>query len=377
MELYTVLDYERLAKEKLDKDAWEYFNYGRGRKWCFQDSIEAFSRYRIRSRVLQDVSKRCLATAVLGQSIPYPICISPTACQFFAHPDGEEATAKAAEAVGALMVLSCGARSSMEDIAMAAPGGLRWMNIYPFTDRQLTEYTIRKAEKLGFKALVVTVDSPVPGIHGAMEELLGKDHVVNHSSYRMPVYEADIPSARAAKQESNANHFQYVDEMTYNPKATWEYIRWIKKVTSLPIVCKGILTAESASDAASAGVDGILVSAHGGRQQESSPAPIDALAEVVEAVHGRGVEVYMDGGVRTGTDIFKALGRGARAVFLGRPILWGLACQGPEGVTRILQILRDQLDAILALAGCTSPNDIPPGTVVHESYYHMNRGISQ
>ncbi|XP_030841081.1 hydroxyacid oxidase 1-like [Strongylocentrotus purpuratus] len=348
MELYTVLDYERLAKEKLDKDAWEYFNYGRERKWCFQDSIEAFSRYRIRSRVLQDVSKRCLATTVLGQSIPYPICISPTAFHFFAHPDGEEATAKGAEAAGALMILSCGACSSMEDVAMAAPGGLRWMNIYPFTDRQLTEYTIRKAEKLGFKALVVTVDSPVPGI-GAVSE----HEQLNHPSHRMPVYEADIPSARAAKQESITNHFKYVDEMESNPKATWEYIRWIKKVTSLPVVCKGILTAESASDAANAGVDGILVSAHGGRQLESSPAPIDALAEVVEAVHGRGVEIYMDGGVRTGTDVFKALGRGARAVFLGRPILWGLACQGPEGVTNVLQILRDQLDAILALAGKT------------------------
>ncbi|XP_030841080.1 peroxisomal (S)-2-hydroxy-acid oxidase GLO5-like [Strongylocentrotus purpuratus] len=162
MELYTVLDYERLAKEKLVKDAWEYFNYGMGRKWCFQDSIEAFSRYRIRSRVLQDVSKRSLATAVLGQSIPYPICISPTACHFFAHPDGEEATAKAAEAAGALMVLSCDAGSSMEDVTMAAPGGLRWMGIYPFTDRQLTEYTIRKAEKLGFKALVTDNFGTIP-----------------------------------------------------------------------------------------------------------------------------------------------------------------------------------------------------------------------
>ncbi|XP_041474590.1 hydroxyacid oxidase 2-like isoform X2 [Lytechinus variegatus] len=348
MGLYSLFDYERQAKETLNKTAWEYINYGRERKWCFHDSIQAFSRYRIRSRVLQDVSKRCLATTVLGQSIPYPICISPTASHYYAHPDAERATAKGAEAAKALMILSCDATCSMDDVTEAAPEGLRWMNIYPFADRQLTEYTIRKAEKLGFKAIVVTVDSPVPGIDGAVDELL---YGVTDPLHRMPIYDVDIPSARAADQTNMTNHWKYVDEQLFNPKATWEDIRWMKKITSLPIVCKGILTAESASDAARAGVDGILVSAHGGRQLESSPAPIDALSEVVEAVRDQGIEVYMDGGVRTGTDVFKALGRGARAVFLGRPILWGLACQGPAGVKEILDILRKQLDTILALAG--------------------------
>eukprot|EP00057_Strongylocentrotus_purpuratus_P031083 XP_783543.2 PREDICTED: hydroxyacid oxidase 2 [Strongylocentrotus purpuratus] len=375
MGLYSVADYERRAREILSSSAWEYYDYGRERRWCLQDSTNAFSRYRIRSQVLQDVSKRSLATTVLGQPLKYPICIAPTAVHRFAHPDATKETSKGAEAAETLMVLSADSCFPMADVAAAAPNGHRLMQMYPFTDRQLTLTVIRRAESLGFKALVVTVDSPSQGLDRRMVEIFNEPHVLNNPDFRLAVFEADISSSRAATAEGDLKLVNYMTEMQYNPTATWDYIRWMKSQTSLPIVCKGILTCESAKAAAHAGVDGILVSAHGGRQLDGAPAPIDALTEVVDAVRGRDIEVYMDGGVRTGTDVFKALGLGARAVFVGRPILWGLACQGAEGVKDVLDILRSQLDDVLAISGCTSPCTIPEGTVVHESYYH--RGPSR
>eukprot|EP00057_Strongylocentrotus_purpuratus_P010267 XP_011664741.1 PREDICTED: hydroxyacid oxidase 2-like [Strongylocentrotus purpuratus] len=375
MGLYSVADYEKRAQEILSSSVWEYYDYGKERRLCLQDSINAFSRYRIRSQVLQDVSKRSLATTVLGQPLKYPICVAPTAIHTFAHRNAEKETAKGAEAAETLMVLSADSGFPMSDVAAAAPNGHHWMQLYPFNDPLLTLSVIRRAESLGFKGLVVTVDSPARGLDLRMTEIFQEPHIKNNPDLRMPVFEADIPSSRAATAEGDSKLIKYFRKMQYNPTATWDYIRWMKSQTSLPIVCKGILTSESAKAAADAGVDGIIVSAHGGRQMDGAPAPIDALAEVVDAVRGRDIEVYMDGGVRTGTDVFKALGMGARAVFVGRPILWGLACEGAEGVKNVLDILRSQLDDVLAVSGCTSPGCIPEGTVVHESYYH--RGPSR
>eukprot|EP00057_Strongylocentrotus_purpuratus_P005487 XP_003731076.1 PREDICTED: hydroxyacid oxidase 1 [Strongylocentrotus purpuratus] len=254
-----------------------------------------------------------------------------------------------AAAAEALMVLSVVSSTTIADVSAAAPGGLRWMQTYLFNDRLLTQHVVREAERAGFKALVITVDSPVPGIDSKVRAALNKET----ASFAFPMsnFEADIPSSRAAKAEGDTRYVQYLHQMQYNDSATWEDIRWIKSITNLPIVCKGIVSADSAREAADAGVDGILVSAHGGRQSDGAPAPIDALAEVVYAVRGRGIEVYMNGGIRTGTDVFKALGRGARAVFVGRPILWGLACQGSKGVSNILEILRSELDNALANSG--------------------------
>nr|XP_054748606.1 2-Hydroxyacid oxidase 1-like [Lytechinus pictus] len=370
MGLHTLADYERRAREIISDSAWVYYDYGRERRWCLEDSVKAFSRYRIRSQVLQDVSKRSLATTVLGQPLKYPICIAPTALHTFAHRGAEKETIKGAEAAETLMVMSASSSFPIEDVAAAAPNSHRWMQIYPNVDQELTLSFIRRSESLGFKALVVTVDSPVRGLDSRISEAFSHPDLVNNPDARMAALEVDIPSSREALERGDHKLYGYVREMLYNPKSTWEYIRWIRSKTTLPVVCKGILTYESAQAAANAGVDGILVSAHGGRQLDGAPAPIDALAEVVDAVRGSDVEVYMDGGVRTGTDVFKALGRGARAVFVGRPILWGLACQGAEGVENVLSILRSQLSDVLGLSGCTSPNTIPEGTVVHESYYH-------
>ncbi|XP_030841814.1 hydroxyacid oxidase 1-like [Strongylocentrotus purpuratus] len=395
-QLFTVEDYEKRAREILPYVYLLYYSSGRERGWCFKESTEAFSRYRIRNRVLQGISHRSLSTTVLGEQIQYPIGIAPTALHAAAHPNAEAETARGelatsrlfsspiggddkisallvisgsdfnkfsasqggAAAAEALMVLSVVSSTTIADVSATAPGGLRWMQTYLFNDRLLTQHVVREAESAGFKALVITVDSPVLGIDSKVRAALNKET----ASFAFP----------AAKAEGDTRYVQYLHQMQYNDSATWEDIRWIKSITNLPIVCKGIVSADSAREAADAGVDGILVSAHGGRQSDGVPAPIDALAEVVYAVRGRGIEVYMNGGIRTGTDVFKALGRGARAVFVGRPILWGLACQGSKGVSNILEILRSELDNALANSGCTSPDCIPSDMVVHESYYHRN-----
>nr|XP_054748587.1 2-Hydroxyacid oxidase 1-like [Lytechinus pictus] len=371
-ELFTIEDYEKRASELLPPAFFQYYSYGRERAWCLKRSTEAFSRYIIRNRVLQDVSNRNLSTTVLGEPIPYPICIAPTAVHLFAHPDAEAETARGAVAAGALMVLSVNATTAIADIQVAAPGGLRWMQTYLFKDRLLTQHVVRESERAGFKAIVVTIDSPVAGVNSKVRSGLEKHDL----SSCFKNLDADIPSSREFKANGDTRLVAYLHSQQFNESATWDDVRWIKSITKLPVVCKGVLSAESAREAADAGADGILVSAHGGRQSDGAPAPIDALSEVVEAVHGRGIEVYMDGGVRTGSDVLKALGRGARAVFVGRPILWGLACQGSKGVSHVLEILRSEFDHALALSGCTSPENIPSDIVVHESYYrHRNTPI--
>nr|XP_054770669.1 2-Hydroxyacid oxidase 1-like [Lytechinus pictus] len=369
--LFCVEDYEKLAQKVMDPLARSYYGYGNERGWCLRDSVQAFSRYRIRSRALKDVSHRTLSTTVLGQSIPYPIGVAPTGNHVMVHPDAEKATAKGAVAAGALLIHAVDSNETIADVAASAPGGLRWMQIYMFRDRQLTEHIVRETERAGYKAVVVAVDSPYSGLSPKLLDMFNNNGL-DHPKYCMRNFTADIPSFWESRAFDDSNNFKYLYDMQFHASATWDDIKWIRTITSLPIVCKGILSAESAKEAAGAGVDGILVSAHGGRQLDGAPAPIDAVAEVVDAVRGSGIEVYMDGGIRTGTDVFKALGRGARAVFVGRPVLWGLACQGSKGVENILEILVKEFDKALAISGCTSPEGIPLGMVVHESYYHQN-----
>ncbi|XP_054767086.2 uncharacterized protein LOC129274274 [Lytechinus pictus] len=367
---YNIEDYEQEATKILPPEFTMYYNFARERGWCYQDSMKAFSRYRIRARNLEDVSQRSLSTTILGEPIPYPIGVAPTAWHAAAHPQAETETAKGVAKARALFILSMNSTSSIAEVAEATSNSLKWMQIYLCTDRLLTQHLVREAERAGFKAIVITVDSPRSGRDKKCYDILGRSTKANSSSFCMKNFDADIPFSREAKESGDINFNNYSSRVQFNNKATWDDVRWMKSITSLPIVCKGILSAESAQEAANAGADGILVSAHGGRQMDGAPAPIDALPEVVEAVRGRGVEVYMDGGVRTGTDVFKALGRGARAVFVGRPILWGLACKGATGVTHVLEILRTELESVFDNSGCTRPDMIPPGMVVHKSYYH-------
>ncbi|KFW81737.1 Hydroxyacid oxidase 1, partial [Manacus vitellinus] len=277
-------------------------------------------RGKLYPRVLRDVSAMDVSTSVLGQRVSVPVCVAATAMQRMAHPDGETATARACRAVGTGMMLSSWATSSIEEVAAAAPGGLLWLQLYVYREREVAESLVRRAERAGYSGIFEVPAPSKPQVRPP-----GKDFGEN--------------SGLAA----------YVAE-TIDPSLNWEDIKWLRGLTSLPIVVKGILRADDAKEALKAGVNGILVSNHGARQLDGVPATIDVLPEIVEAVQGK-VEVFLDGGVRKGTDVLKALALGARAVFIGRPLLWGLAYQGEEGAKEVLQMLKEEFRLAMALTG--------------------------
>lgn len=360
-------DFEAVRQTKMMALSADYYATGADEEATLWESKLALKRYRIRPRILRDVSVRRLATTIQGHPISFPICISPTALQRCAHVEAEKATAKAAEQCGTLMILSMISSTTIADVANAAPSGLHWMNIYLMKNREVNKHMIREAERCGYRGIVLTVDSPKLGNH--IRTARSRFNYPQDSLYKAVNF--DIPHIPET-QESKVNDPLF---WSYFPprilsSATILDVKWLKSFTKLPVICKGVLSGEAAVELAEAGVDGILVSAHGGRQLDYVPAPIDALGEVVEAVRGYPVEVYMDGGVRTGTDVFKALARGARAVFIGRPILWGLACNGEKGVKQVLDILKEEFSLAMALAGCSKLSDIEPSMVVHESYYN-------
>ncbi|XP_789077.2 hydroxyacid oxidase 1 [Strongylocentrotus purpuratus] len=359
-------DFEEEAKGCLDPMMWNYYRGGADEEVTLRDSHAAYLRYRLRPKVLRDVSKRDLSTTILGHRVSFPCGISPTAFHKGAHPDGEIATARAAAAAGVFMSLSCGANVTIEDIADSAPGGLRMMQTYIYKNPKITELLLRRAEKAGFKALLVTVDVAVYGYRRNEKEFDLYETVRTNPAYHqlkwvnMEMMKEEADQARAAGDPLLWDLADTIDDAP-----TWDDIRWLKKISSIPVIVKGILTGEMAREAVGAGVDGIMVSAHGGRQLDTSIAPLDALPEVVEAVRDTNIEVYVDGGVRTGTDIIKALALGARAAFIGRPAIYGIACGGEEGLTDLLDILKDEFSRAMALSGCARVEDIDRSLVNH------------
>jgi isopentenyl diphosphate isomerase/L-lactate dehydrogenase-like FMN-dependent dehydrogenase len=326
----NVWDYERLAEEKLDANAIAYFAGGAGDEVTLRANVEAFRARRLRPRVLVDVSSVSTATTVLGTEISLPVLIGPLAFQRMAHPDGEAATARAAAAAGTVMCLSSAASMSATEVAAAAPGGTRWFQVYVFRDRPLTEDLIGEAIEHGFSALVLTVDTP----------FLGRRERDLRVDFRLP--EELEPYGERLKN--------------FDASLSWRDLEWLAGY-GLPLVVKGILTAEDARLACEHGADAVVVSNHGGRQLDGVPATLDALGEVVEAVDGR-VEILLDGGIRRGTDVLKALALGANAVLIGRAMLWGLAVSGEEGVAEVLRLLREEVELGLGLLGCPSPAEV-------------------
>jgi 4-hydroxymandelate oxidase len=324
----TVDDYEPVARERLPADVYDYYAGGAGDEWTLGENRRAFERWTIRPRFLRAVGEPDPSCEVLGARISAPILVAPWAYQRLAHPDGELATARAAAAAGTIMVVSTTAIDYLEDVATAAPGP-KWWQLYVFDDRGLTAAMLDRVVAAGFGAICLTVDFPTNGLR----------HRDTRHGFQMPIGLS-------------------VDELTYDPMLSWGDLAWIRERTpGLPLVVKGILTAEDAVMAVDAGVDGIVVSNHGGRQLDSSPATITVLPEVVEAVSSR-IPVLIDGGVRRGTDVLKALSLGAQAVMVGRPCAWGLAVAGEEGVTDVLRILREELRNAMALSGCRSLDEI-------------------
>ncbi|XP_066299032.1 2-Hydroxyacid oxidase 2-like [Branchiostoma lanceolatum] len=345
-------DFESLAEKRLPSDVWEYYSFPSD-GFTLQENKRAFQRYRLLPRVLRDVSTVDTAATVLGSRLDMPVAISPTAHHSLAHPDGEKATAKGAASANTAFVVSSLANYSMEDIAQAAPQGVRGFHLIPQKDPGRTTELLRRAEGAGYTAIWLTVDH-----HGRPASLMESAEGV-----RLPNLSFGDAPMEFRSSEFNA----YMRDNLKKP-VTWDDVVWLRKNTQLKIVLKGILSAEDAKEAVKVGVDGICVSNHGGRQLDGVPATIDALPDIIRAVDGK-ADVYVDGGVRSGTDVLKALALGARCVFVGRPVLWGLACNGAEGVQQVLQLLKEQLKLAMAQAGCSRVSDIKPSLIVHESYY--------
>nr|XP_033799431.1 hydroxyacid oxidase 2-like [Geotrypetes seraphini] len=346
MSLICLSDFEAYAKEHLPKATWDFITAGADDCFTRDDNILAYRRIRLRPRMLCDVSVIDTSTTVLGKEIAFPIGIAPTGLHCLAWPDGELSTSRASDAMNTCYIASSYSTSSAEEITAAAPNGLRWFQLYIFRNRKLSEQLVHRVEALDYKALVLTIDLPYTGKR--------RDDIRNN--FRLPKY-LTIKNFEGAFEGYDGPEEYGAPINTLDPSLSWKDIYWLKNLTRLPIIVKGVLTKEDAELAVEHGVQGIIVSNHGGRQLDGVPATIDALSEIVNAVQGR-VEVYVDGGIRTGSDVLKALALGARCVFIGRPILWGLAYQGEEGVQKILQILHDEFRLSMALAGCKNISEI-------------------
>jgi 4-hydroxymandelate oxidase len=329
-ELLNVGDYERAAEERLDAASFGYFAGGANDEWTLRENVAAFGRWVLRPRMLVDVSVRTTATTVLGTEIGFPVLVAPMAFQGLAHPDGEQAMAQGAAAAGTVMCLSTLSTIALEEVAEAAPDGPRWFQLYWGPDRSQVQELVERAATHGYRALVVTVDLPE----------VGRRERDLRTRFETPSSLSDVT----------------------DNSLTWRDLEWLRSITSLPLLVKGILTAEDATLAVEAGAEGIVVSNHGGRQLDGVAASLDALPEVVE-VAGDRAEILLDGGVRRGTDVVKALALGARAVLVGRAVLYGLAVGGADGVERVLTLLREEVELALALCGCASPSDVTPAHV--------------
>ena len=347
-------DYELLAKAALDEGSFGYFAGGAGDEHTVRQNREAFDRWRLRPRILVDVSSVSTATTVLGHDVTMPILTAPVAYQRMAHPDGEGAVARASAAVGTIMCLSTFSTTGLDAVAEAAPDAQRWFQLYWHPDRGVTRTVLDQAREAGFSAVVFTVDVPVLG---RRERDLRTGFTLK-PGYRIEAYGSalgelgTLPAALAA---------ELIDS-----SLSWRDLEWLHDAAGLPVLAKGILTADDAVLAADHGCAGVVVSNHGGRQLDRSVASLDALPEVVEAVGDR-VEVLMDSGIRRGTEAAIALALGARAVLVGRPVIWGLAADGEDGVRHVLELLRDELAQALALLGCPTPGDLGREHVVRAS----------
>src|SRR3954467_14959065 len=351
----NVWDYERIFEQNLDAGAFGYFTGGADDEVTLRDNVAAFRRWRLRPRMLVDVSAATTETTALGTPISMPLLVAPTAFQRMAHPDGEPATARAAAAAGTVMTLSTIATSAPAEVAQAAPGAPRWFQLYWFKDEGVTRSLVEQAVASEFKALVLTIDAP--GTLGRRERDLRTGFTV----------EAPIPSFEAATGRPSgatpAEVFSLIESCL-----TWRDLEKLRAMSDLPVLVKGLLTREDARLAVDAGVDGIIVSNHAGRQLDTVLAGIDALPEVVDEVGGD-AEVFVDGGVRRGTDVLKALALGARAALIGRPVLWGLAAGGEQGVLDVLEMFRREIALAMVLAGCADCRAVTREHVIHDSQH--------
>jgi 4-hydroxymandelate oxidase len=346
----NLLEYERAAAERLSPMAYDYYASGAHDEVTLRENRAAFERLRLRPRMMRNVARRDASTTILGRTHPLPVLAAPMAFQRLACPEGEIALARATDALGLTVALSTLSTVSLEDVARETSTPA-WFQLYVYRDRALTRALVERAEAAGYEALVLTVDAP----------LLGKRERDARNQFALPsglaVANLEHPAMRAlVAAPGESGLFRYFAQQI-DQSLTWDEVGWLASVTRLPVLVKGVLRGDDAALAVEAGAAGVIVSNHGGRQLDGAVAAIDALPEVAEAVAGR-VDVLMDGGVRRGTDIVKAIALGARGVLLGRPLLWGLAVDGETGARHVLELLRDELDLAMALCGARTLDDL-------------------
>ena len=343
--LASLSDYEKAAKSKMTPMAWEYVSGAAGDEITLAWNHDAYGDIKLRNRVLVDVSKVDTTTKLFDQTLAHPILIAPTAYHKLVHKDGEVATAQGAGRARATMIVSSFATTKIEEVAKAATQPL-WFQLYVQPDREFTRELVARVHAAGVKALVLTVDTPVLGARNretrigfklpegvTRENLVGLDARVASATHRPP--EGQIYSA------------------VLEPRLTWKDVDWLRSISKVPVLLKGILDADDAKKAVESGASGIIVSNHGARNLDTVPATITALPRVTEAVNGR-IPVIVDGGIRRGTDVLKALALGASAVGIGRPYLYGLAVDGSAGVAHVVDILKTELEMSMALTGRTT-----------------------
>jgi 4-hydroxymandelate oxidase len=335
--------YEDAARGVLPRAVYDYYAGGAEDEVTLRANRAAYERYYLRPRVMVDVSHVDTSVDVLGERLAFPVMLAPAAFQRLAHADGELATARAARAAGTILIASTLSTCSVDDIAAAAPGPL-WLQLYVFRDRALTRELVERAERAGCRAICLTVTVPV---QGNRERDL-------RNQFRLPpgMQMANFVGLRQARfpEGVTGSGLNAFITREFDPTLTWESVAWLRSITTLPIVLKGVMTPEDASLGVEHGAAGIIVSNHGGRQLDGAEPTLFALPRVADAVSDR-VPVLIDGGIRRGTDVVKAICLGARAVLVARPYLWGLAVGGQRGVEHVLALLRAEVERTLALLG--------------------------
>jgi len=360
----SVAELESAAREAMEPRAAAYVYAGAGTEDTMRANREAFRRWRIAPRMLRDVSERDLTTTVCGTEMPAPVLLAPIGVHKIVHDDGEPATARAAASLGLPLVVSSAAAFTLEEIAEASGDAPRWFQLYWANDDEIARSMVERAERAGYEAIVLTVDTFIPGwkpldLQSAWLPFLEGVGVANY--FEDPVFRSRLE--KPPEEDLGAATGQFLG-IQANPSLTWERLDWLRSITSLPILVKGILRVDDARRAAERGIDGIVVSNHGGRQVDGAVASLDALPAIVDEVGDR-MTVLFDSGIRSGSDIFKALALGAHAVLVGRPYLWGLALGGQEGVETVLKMLLAELDLTLALSGYTTPAELDRDALVH------------
>ena len=342
---------ETLARERLDPMLFDYIAGGAGDEWTLAENRAAWSRIQLLPRMLRGVAERRLETTVLGTPVSFPVLVPPMGFHGLCHDDAEIATARATAAEGTIFCASTVSNRSLEAIADAGAGP-RWFQLYVYRDKGITRSLVERAAASRYSALCLTIDTPLAG---ARE----RDR---RNSLRMPAHLelANFPASHSEQHHHGSGPgsslAQYIAAQ-WDPGLTWSDVEWLRSIAPMPVVVKGVLAPQDAVLAVEHGASMVIVSNHGGRQLDSVPASITVLPAVVEAVAGR-VEVLLDGGVRRGTDVLKALALGARAVLVGRPVLWGLTLGGEDGVRAVLRHLREEIDLAMALAGCRTVDDM-------------------